>query len=262
MSDASSPGRPASSTPDPSFSAPWEAAGTDRRAIPQRTTGWAARTADLLHSTGLTPNQVSVGSVIFAAIGALALVLSGAVEHDGARAAWLIVTVVCIPLRLLLNMLDGMLAVEKGMHSPTGDLFNEVPDRVADVLLFAAAGYATRGLWTTEAGTDWGLFFGWSAAVLALMTAYMRTLGAANGVGNYFQGPMAKPRRMWVLVVACILSLFEPLFGARGLFLALALVLVAAGALVTVGMRWWFVSRALERNAARDASSPRGGGSA
>ncbi|WP_051687451.1 CDP-alcohol phosphatidyltransferase family protein [Curtobacterium sp. S6] len=255
MSDASSHGHSTSPTPDPSPSAPWEATGTDRRAIPQRTTGWAARTADLLHSTGLTPNQVSVGSVIFAAIGALALVLSGTVEHDGARSVWLIMTVVCIPLRLLLNMLDGMLAVEKGMHSPTGDLFNEVPDRVADVLLLAAAGYATRGLWAVDAGLDWGLFFGWSAAVLALMTAYMRTLGAANGVGNFFQGPMAKPRRMWVLVVACLLSLFEPLFGMRGLFLALALVLIAVGAAVTVGMRWWFVSRALERKAAPDAAA-------
>jgi phosphatidylglycerophosphate synthase len=32
-----------------------------------------------------------------------------------------------IQLRLLCNMLDGMVAVEHKMHSKTGELYNEVP---------------------------------------------------------------------------------------------------------------------------------------
>ena len=94
--------------------------GTDRRAIPQRSTGWDAKLADAMYAAKLTPNKVSVGSVIFALIGAAGLIVSGLVTTDAARAAWLMVTVVCIPLRLLLNMLDGMLAVEKGLHTPPG----------------------------------------------------------------------------------------------------------------------------------------------
>ena len=40
---------------------------------------------------------------------------------------------------LLANLLDGLVAVEGGRRSPTGELFNEVPDRVSDVLVLAGA---------------------------------------------------------------------------------------------------------------------------
>src|SRR5699024_7327862 len=117
--------------------------GTDRRAIPQRSTFWAAKLADAMYAAKLTPNMVSVGSVIFAVIGAAGLIASALVTTDSARAVCLVVTASCIPLRLLLNMLDGMLAGEKGMHTPTGDLFNDVPDRIADLVLAAPAGDGT-----------------------------------------------------------------------------------------------------------------------
>lgn len=218
--------------------------GADRRAIPQRSTTWAAKLADTMYAAKLTPNKVSVGSVLFAVLGAAAFIATALVTTDGARAAWLLVAVVCIPLRLLLNMLDGMLAVEKGMHTPTGDLFNEVPDRVADVVLLAAAGYATLGIWSTGS-LDWGVLLGWAAATAAILTAYVRTLGAANGVGNFFDGPMAKPARMWVLVVASLASLLEPLFDARGLFLATGLVIILLGSIITVIMRLNRIAAAL-----------------
>src|SRR5699024_5518317 len=112
-----------------------------------------------------------VGSVLFAVGGAVALLLSAEAATDGVRVVWLIVAALCIPLRLLLNMLDGMLAVEKGMHTPTGDLFNEVPDRIADLILLAAAGYAPAAVWSTEAA-DWGVALGWAAGAAAILTAY------------------------------------------------------------------------------------------
>jgi len=226
--------------------------GTDRRAIPQRSSTWAAKLADAMVAAKLTPNRVSVGSVVFAIIGGLGFLCSALVATDGARAAWLIVAAVCIPLRLLLNMLDGMLAVEKGLHTPTGDLFNEVPDRLADLVLLATAGYATLGIWTTGS-VDWGVVLGWSAAAFAILTAYVRTLGAANGVGNFFDGPMAKPARMWVLVIASLASLLEPLFDARGLLLAIALVVILLGSVLTVVMRLRRIAAALH---ARKVDTP------
>ena len=226
--------------------------GTDRRAIPQRSTGWAATLADVMYAAKLTPNKVSVGSVLFAALGAASFIASALVTTDGARGAWLIVAALCIPLRLLLNMLDGMLAVEKGLHTPTGDLFNEVPDRIADLLLLAAAGYATVGVWQA-AGVDWGVVIGWAAAAAAILTAYVRTLGAANGVGNFFEGPMAKPARMWVLVVASLASLFEPLFDGHGLFVALGLGIILLGSIITVMVRLKHIATALH---AREDTTP------
>lgn len=259
--------------------------GLERRDIPQRSTGWATRAADLLAGARLTPNSISIVSVIFAFIGAVALSLSGlafptslmalainesasagavsgsasaftpVVDMPGARWWLLCVAAVCIPLRLLCNMLDGMLAVEKGMHSPTGDLFNEVPDRIADAALLVGAGFATIGIWQTN-GIDWGLMLGWFAALLAVLTAYVRTLGAANGVGNFFGGPMAKPPRMWLLTIAALLAIAEPVFALpRGTVLAIALAVIALGALITVIVRLRLITLALRAGAAERSRS-------
>lgn len=225
------------------------ATGLPRRVIPQRSTRWAARTADALAALRLTPNSISVLSAVIVLVAAALLVASGLVE-GAARVGCLVTVALLLPLRLLCNMLDGMLAVEHGLHTPTGDLFNEVPDRIADLVVLAGAGYATAGLWVV-AGQDIGVGVGWVAAALAVLTAYIRTLGAANGVGNFFAGPMAKPTRMWVVAAACLLATLEPLAGLpRGSVLGAALVLVAAGAFVTVIVRLRLIARALRRREA------------
>lgn len=217
--------------------------GLDRREIPQRSTSWATRGADVMARMGLTPNQISVASVIISILGAAAL-LGTAHVGDGARAALLVTAAACAPLRLLFNMLDGMLAVEKGMHSPVGDLYNELPDRLADLFFLAAAGYAVTP------AHDLGPTLGWIAASLAVLTAYVRSLGGSNGVGLFFDGPMAKPRRMWVLVIACLLSLAEPLLDwPRGSVLGVALVVIALGSLVTVVVRLRLIAAAMKARA-------------
>ncbi|MDJ1370539.1 CDP-alcohol phosphatidyltransferase family protein [Gulosibacter molinativorax] len=235
--------------------------GLERRNIPQRSTGWAKRAADLLYAARLTPNSISVLSVVIAFIGAVALGLSGFVPAlDIPRWVLLVIAAVCIPLRLLCNMFDGMLAVEKRMHSPTGDLFNELPDRIADVALLVGAGFATIGLWRSDGaawgtGVDWGLALGWLAAVLAILTAYVRTLGAANGVGNFFGGPMAKPPRMWLLVIGSLLSIAEPGLGLpRGIVLAITLGVIALGSLMTVIVRLRKITLALRAASQADAA--------
>jgi hypothetical protein len=48
---------------------------------------------------------------------------------------------------------------------------------------------------------------------------------------------MAKPQRMAVLTVACLLSTLEPLLSWHGQILAFALALIAAGSLVTIVCR-------------------------
>src|SRR5690348_9450892 len=95
-------------------------AGTDRRPLKSRSSGWAQATVRGLARTSITPNQVSVASVLFAAIGATTLVASA---HPWA----LVVCALCVQLRLLCNLFDGMLAVEarKGT-SPVGALYNEL----------------------------------------------------------------------------------------------------------------------------------------
>jgi len=39
------------------------------------------------------------------------------------------------------NLLDGMVAIEGGLKTPAGELFNDVPDRISDPLILVGAGY-------------------------------------------------------------------------------------------------------------------------
>jgi phosphatidylglycerophosphate synthase len=150
---------------------------------------------------------------------------------DGARIALLVVAAAAMSLRLLCNMLDGMLAVEGGLQTPTGELYNELPDRLADLLIFVGAGYAIVAV-------PWGPELGWAAATTALLTAYVRTLGAAAGASHHFEGPMPKPRRMHVLIAACLLSAIETALGwPVGRALAVALIVIIVGGGVTMVQR-------------------------
>ena len=55
-----------------------------------------------------------------------------------------------------------------------GNRYNEVPDRIADLIILIAAGFAVGGSPTV----------GLLAAVVAVFVAYVRTMGASVGVGQ------------------------------------------------------------------------------
>ena len=107
-------------------------------------------------------------------------------------------TALCIQARLLCNLMDGLVAVEGGLKSNYGDLYNEIPDRIADAVLLVCAGYAA-GSGTT----------GWLCAVLAVFTAYLRVFGGALGQKQDFCGPMAKQQRMFLLTLGCLFAAFN-----------------------------------------------------
>jgi phosphatidylglycerophosphate synthase len=131
-------------------------------------------------------------------------------------------------------------AVEHGRGGPAGPIWNELPDRVADVLLLAGAGYGVQ-----SAGIGGGAAVGWIAAVLAVLTAYVRELGRGLGQPADFSGPMAKPQRMATLTAFCAISAFEPLWRGHGVTLLCGLVVIAAGSLVTVIRRTRSLARGL-----------------
>ncbi len=209
-----------------------------RRPLRSRNTRWAALAAERLKRLGATPNQISLASIVFAALGGAALAL-GPTTAPMERIALLIVAAGCIQLRLLCNLLDGMVAVEGGLRTRSGELFNDLPDRVSDALILVGAGYSLT--WPA-----WGDQLGWSAALLAVMTAYVRLLGASMGAGQQFCGPMAKPHRMALLTAACLLGGFEAALGMEGRVMALALALIVVGCVVTVIRRVRRILRAVE----------------
>ena len=210
-----------------------------RRPLRSRERGWAKALAGRLAQAGVSPNAISLASMGFAALAALALVFAATVGVVLQPVLWL-VAAIGIQLRLLCNLLDGMVAVEGGRGSKSGEVFNDAPDRVADILILVAAGYGLP--WPA-----WGGGLGWVAAMLAVLTAYVRVLGRGLGQPQDFSGPMAKQHRMAVLTVACLGSIAEGLlFGNHGWALGLGLAVIAAGSALTILRRLVRLVRALE----------------
>ena len=151
----------------------------------------------------------------------------------------LVIAAVAIQGRLLCNLLDGMVAVEGGRQTKSGEVFNDLPDRIADSIIFIQAGYAIHSF-------PGGRELGWAAALLAVFTAYVRMLGGASGLKQSFMGPMAKQHRMAVMTAACVLSIFESWFVRTGTLLWAALIIVVVGCVATIVLRTVSIIRGLE----------------
>ena len=115
----------------------------------------------------------------------------------------MILSVIGIEGRLIMNLFDGMVAVEHNKKSAVGGLYNEVPDRVADTFIIIGAGLLTKGF-------PYGMDLAYIATILAVVTAYIRTLGASLNCGHHFLGPMAKQHRMALLAGSCIVAIWYP----------------------------------------------------
>lgn len=200
-----------------------------RRPLKVRQKQWTGRVARGLSQRDITPNQISLASVLFALLGAGAFLASGLLD-GGWRWLFLLLAAAMIQGRLLCNLFDGMVAVEGGKSTPAGELFNDVPDRVSDALLLVALGYSLPGFESAP-------WLGWLAALLAVLTAYVRVLGSSLGAPADFRGPMAKQHRMALLTVACVLSVLDGIWAVPGMAMWLALVVISLGSAVTCGRR-------------------------
>lgn len=200
----------------------------DRRPISQRQHGWAKALTRGLVKSGVTPNFISFSSIVFAAFGGLCFYAIGVATSAGDRVLLCIGAALFCQLRLLANMMDGMVAVEGGKGGPDGPVWNELPDRFADIFILIGAGYGVAALGVADAS------LGWAAAVAAVMTAYVREVARAAGAPADFSGPMAKPHRMFVMTLAALITIFDAHLGGAGAVLHIALWIVLAGSIFVV----------------------------
>ncbi|ECF0472671.1 CDP-alcohol phosphatidyltransferase family protein, partial [Salmonella enterica subsp. enterica] len=140
----------------------------------------------------------------------------------------LILGALAIQGRLICNLLDGMVAVEGGLKSPAGAVYNELPDRIADTLIIIGVGY---GLSITF---PIAITLGWVAAFFAVMTAYIRVLGGSCGLEQRFTGPMAKQHRMALLTGIAIISAFIPAEWGAWLCLVSLWIIIFGSVLTTI----------------------------
>ncbi|KAB0678821.1 CDP-alcohol phosphatidyltransferase family protein [Aureimonas leprariae] len=208
-------------------------ADADRRPLASRSTAWARAVLRLLLRTPVSANAISAFGILAALGGGAALVFAPA--HP-----WLFLLGAALTqLRLLCNLMDGLVAVEGGRGSPTGALWNEVPDRLEDSFLLVGFGYAA---FLPEAG--------YAAAILAVFTTYLRAVGVSHGLPQDFRGPMAKPHRMAALTAGCVLGCLEAVFVGTHWLPALTILTVALGTVLTAWRRAARIADALKARAA------------
>jgi len=203
-------------------------AGTERRPLRTRDLVAFQRLASWLIARRVRPNAISLSSIVFAAVAGACLAGTTA---SSSRPLF-VLAAAFVQLRLLANMLDGMVALGAGGSSPLGDMWNEVPDRFADALILVGAGYAIGG----------NVVLGYVATMLALLTAYLRAFGATHGVMGLFLGPMAKPHRMAAVTAACLWGALVPARWPGGNehqvgAMTIALWLIVLGGMVTLVRR-------------------------
>ncbi len=173
---------------------------TDRRPLQSRNTRWAARATKLLVSWNCSPNAISIFGMVAAIVAGACFFATGFTGNSfSVRVLWTVGALLC-QVRLLCNLFDGMVAVARGIASKSGELYNEIPDRVSDVAVMIGLGYATTG----------NVVLGFVAAIVAVFVAYVRALGKALGAPNDYCGPMAKPQRMAVATILAIYMTIKP----------------------------------------------------
>lgn len=197
----------------------------DRRPIAARNLGITRRIADTLIAAGASPNAISLGGM--AAGLAAGLCFAATAWHpDIAIWGWL-GGALLVQLRLAANLFDGMVALGRGVASPVGELFNEVPDRVSDTAVLVGLGIAAGDL-----------ALGLVAALAAMLTAYVRTAARAAGAPSDFSGPMAKQHRMAIVTAIALWCGLVPLSRPDDMDVAwFALLLITLGSAVTACRR-------------------------
>ena len=208
-----------------------------RREVKSRDTAWARRVAEWLAVRGVRPNWISVASVFFALGGAVCVAVAPRLRLPW-KSVFYLLAIVGIQGRLLCNLFDGMVAIEGGRKTRSGELFNDFPDRLSDTMLLVGAGAAIGG--------TGGVALGFTCAVTALLTAYARVLAGSAGATQRFLGPMAKQHRMALLTVCFLLAAAGARWQSDWWILVAGLGLLLAGCVVTVVRRLIAAFRELE----------------
>src|SRR5258708_23429163 len=115
-----------------------ESAGA-RRPLKSRQTGWAKTLAQFLVKSRISPNAISIASVFFA-IGAGVAFYFASPDKPIRYMQMLVIAAVAIQGRLLCNLLDGLVAVEGGLQTKSGQVCNELPGTISAALVFIPVG--------------------------------------------------------------------------------------------------------------------------
>ncbi len=164
--------------------------------------------ASTLDRHGISANQLSALSLVFAVIAGLAFYVQ-----------LLPLAVIAVGLNALFDALDGCVARSSNCESQKGDLIDHVIDRYADIFIFG--------------GIIFGGYVPWQVGLIALlgilMTSYLGTQAQALGAGRNYRGLIGRADRLLLVFIVTILNaiypaslVWFPLLGWMMLVLAIA----------------------------------------
>jgi CDP-diacylglycerol--glycerol-3-phosphate 3-phosphatidyltransferase len=141
----------------------------------------------------ITPNQLTASTMLLML--AYATILSWKFET---AVIWAIFPMVLF-LRMALNALDGMLAVQTNQTSAFGAILNEMCDVVSDTVLMIP--------FILLPGMYWPLWT--SVVVLSILSEFAGLCAVAANAPRGFEGPMGKSDRAFMMAVMAILVVSE-----------------------------------------------------
>ncbi|MFL5779447.1 MAG: CDP-alcohol phosphatidyltransferase family protein, partial [Chloroflexota bacterium] len=177
-----------------------------------------------LERAGVSPDALTLGAIPVAGVAGIAVLASPSVPLV------LLLVPIAAGVRILLNLLDGALARRTGRSHARGELYNEVGDRSADVLMLAPVAFVPG----VDART---VLIG---VILAVLSSFVSVATKAAGGTRTYRGILSKPGRMALLSVFAVAVVILgpaawPPFGP----------LLVIGTATTFAERLWFSVREL-----------------
>lgn len=146
----------------------------------------------LLRKIGVTPNHITVFSIIFSFF--LGFLLLNASENNF---LYLLVALGLL-LRMALNALDGMMAKNYNLQSKSGEVLNEIGDIFSDVAIYFPL------LYFENLRFEYVVIF----IILSIINEFCGVLAKIISGERRYDGPMGKSDRALFIGLLCIFLFF------------------------------------------------------
>ncbi|WP_406659872.1 archaetidylinositol phosphate synthase [Methanolobus sp. ZRKC3] len=177
--------------------------------------------AKAMANAGISPNAVSILSLIFAA-------LSGLLYYYSTDSPTVVLVAgILVALNSFLDAMDGLMARYLGVASAKGDFLDHTIDRYSDVFIICGIFFGGHVQWQIGA----------VAIVGVLLTSYLGTQAQALNLGRYYGGIIGRADRMVLIMLSSLLYYFYPLEVYGFTSLGWMILIIAVGSHITAFQR-------------------------
>ena len=209
---------------------------SERRPMGLRTYAPIQRLAKAIAEVGVRPQWISLSPLGLAALSLYGFWAARGLHLTPFKGALgLVLVMLCILgqrlATVLARLVQDEVVMKGGAARSQGEAYwNEVPDRVGDLVILAGVGLAVELLW-----------LGMLAGILVLFSAYLREFGARVNGQMECSGPLSSPRSVQLALIICLLAFlwlfFDPDRSPQILLGGLGVIIL--GTFATVLWRSW-----------------------